>query len=536
MLVSSIEVRSIAAKGWFWTVTLAALWVSCGVFFSSCSTGRIPLQEEAITVTIPPGENTYAAPIGDAALEYIAEATLFLPRHDSMRLVSMSQEIPFNPAVPAAESVARALLRHEDNDLASAIGGQVRLSLYGANPVEVSNGVATVDLAASALQLDRRAFYLACQAIANTLTYLPDIHYVNILVMDKQIGLDIAGSLPVGTFTRSVADDIGAAYEQALSRRVTPGGDAANQRLTALVSLYFPLLHMDAIMSETRVIAFSSQETADMALRLLQELSTGSRQLEGAPAPPLFTDLLETIPTVIESPDGAGKLITISFHVALDDVLNAYGLTRASCMASICYTLTTFLPDIAGVMFDVGGEPVQNVVLREGGGNQIAIFFDRAVQRRGDYASFLMNQGILYFADEGGRKLIAIRRPMPYYQTSNPRALLLELAKGPLPADRREAKPLMTPGALVDSDLIGFSLQDDTLIVNFAPGFAAAGQGFDEQQDRLLAYGLVNTLSAISRIQRVCFYVAGEPHAGFSGDIYWVGNFFRNPGLVREEP
>ena len=515
---------------------LAALLALCVMLLSSCTTGGIPLQAETVTVTLPLSDNAYVAPIGDAALEYTDEATFFLPRHDSARLASLSQEIALNPSRPAAESVARTLLSHEGTGLVSAIGGPVRLSLYGVNPVEVSNGVATVNLAASALQLDRRDFYLACQALANTLAYLPDIHYVNVLVMDKQIGLDIAGTLPIGTFTRNVGGDIGTVYEQALSQRVAPGEVASTRRLTALLTLYFPLAHLDAVMPETRVISFESQAPSDLALRLLQELGAGPTQLEGSPALPLLGDLLEGPPAVTDSPDGAGRLITLSFDSALDDMLDTHGLTRASLMASICYTLTTFLPDITGVVCRVGGEPVQNVRVREGGPNHIAVFFDQSVQRRANYAAFLMNLGTLYFADEGGQKLVGVRRPMPYHQTSNPRALLLELAKGPLPADRTEAIPLMEPGALKDSDLIGFALKDSTLLVNFAPGFSSVGQGFDGQQDRLLAYGLVNTLSAISRIRRVRFFVTGEPHMGFSGEIFWAGDFYKSPGLVKEEP
>gem|GEM_PF-288652 len=515
---------------------MAVLLALCGMFLSACSTASIPLQEETATMTLPPGGTANVAPIGDAALEYTAEVTLFLPRHDGARLASFPQEIAMNPSRPAAESAVRSLLNHEGNALVSAAGGPVRLALYGANPVEVSCGVATVNLAASALQLERKDFYLTCQALANTLTYLPGIHYANILVMDKQIGLDIAGALPAGTFTRSVGDDVGASYEQALSRRAAPGGDASGRRLTALATLYYPLAHLDAVMPETRIISFESQATADMALRLLQELGTASPQLEGSSALPLLGDLLNAPPAVTDSPDEAGRLITLSFDGALDDMLDARHLTRASCMASLCYTLTTFLPDVSGIVILVDGEPVQNVRIREGRSNQIAVFFDQSVQRRGNYAAFLMGAGTLYFADESGRKLVEVMRPMPYHQTTNPRALLLELAKGPLPADRRQAKPLMEPGALKDSDIIGFSLKDDTLLVNFAPGFSSVGRGFDEQRDRLLAYGMVNTLSAVDRIRRVSFFVAGEQHAGFSGDIYWAGDFYKNPGLVREEP
>lgn len=46
----------------------------------------------------------------------------------------------------------------------------------------------------NALQLSRDALYLACQAIANTLTTMPEIEWVNFLVVDRPVGLDIANT------------------------------------------------------------------------------------------------------------------------------------------------------------------------------------------------------------------------------------------------------------------------------------------------------------------------------------------------------
>ena len=105
-----------------------------------------------------------------------------------MGLTTVESEVSFSPTRSDAESLARALLAHAGDGNASPVGGSVRLSLYGVNPVEVSRNVATVNLAANALQLSRDALYLACQAIANTLTTLPEIEWVNFLVVDRPVG------------------------------------------------------------------------------------------------------------------------------------------------------------------------------------------------------------------------------------------------------------------------------------------------------------------------------------------------------------
>ncbi len=513
---------------------LGVVWLlTASMLLSSCAKDGIPISENNIAMTLPPPVSQHVPPIGDANLEYQAEVTLFLPKHDGIHLTSFSEEVAFSVTRPQAESVVQALLSHEGSGVAATLGGEVRLSMFGVNPVEVSRDVATVNLAASALQLDRKSYYMACQAITNTLTRLPGIHYVNFLVMDRQVGLDIAGTLPAGAFTRSIGEDIGAVYEQLLSQRAGSSESAEVQSLSRMVTLYFPLAGMDGLLPEARSVSFESQDLSDMTLRLLQELGAGSQQIADSPALPLLSDILNRPPSITEASEGGGHLITLHFAPDLDDMLAAAGLARAGAMASLCYTLTTFLPNIAGIRVYIGNELVQNVRLADTA-EQPALLFGDALQQRQSFAPFLMDWCVLYLAHPNGQKLMPVQRAIPYYQTTTPRALLLELAKGPLPTDHaKNALPIMGKGALVDSDVLGFSLAGDTLLIHFAQSFDQVGKGMTPAGDRLLAYGLTNTLCALSRIRRVCFFVAGNPPEDFSGEIYWAGDFFKNMGVVQ---
>lgn len=497
---------------------------------SSCAGSGVPLKEET-QITLPPADSGDAvAPIGDAALEYEAPATLYLPRHDGARLIAVPQQVTFSAARLHAESLVRALLASEGSGVASAVGGSVRLSLYGANPVEVSGDVATVNLSASALQLDRKSFYLACQAIANTLTELDGLTYVNVQVMDKQIGLDLASTLPTGAFTRSVGADVSAAYEQTLAQRVSAGEDASQKRLTSVVTLYFPLSALDGVEPEARSISFTSQALPDMIVRILQELSEGPDRVTGSPALPLLSELLAQAPTVTELPDG-GKQAELAFTYSFDDMLQTCGVSRASCLAALCNTLCTFLPNLTSLTVTIGDEKVDHLRLAANQPEQ-ALLFEGGVQRRANYASFLLAPCTLYFTD--GTQLVACERPVAFYQRQNPRFLLLELARGPQPQDSVQGlSPVMPVGALRDADVLGVSLHDGTLLVNFAQTFAGIGGELTESGDRLLAYALVNTLFCGPGVRRVRFFVAGGMPKGFTGEIYWGGDFYRNLGLVR---
>ena len=224
-----------------------------------------------------------------------------------------------------AESIVRLLLEQPGSSIASPIGGDVKLSLYGANPVEVSGDVATVNLSASALQLDRKTLCLVSHAITNTLTEMESIQYVNTLVADKSLALDLAGTLPQGALTRTMGEDIGALYEQQLSRRVLSGEDAASKRLTATATLYFPLSAINGIMAEAHNVTFDSMDPVDMAVTLMQEISGGAAVVKDSPAMPLLTEYLLEPPIISQPADIGGNLITLDFSYMFDDMLQACG-------------------------------------------------------------------------------------------------------------------------------------------------------------------------------------------------------------------
>lgn len=503
------------------TALLASL-----VLLTACN--GVPVRE-GNTVSLPTAEVPYVAPIGDASLEYAGEATLYLPRFGGTRLVSFTDTVTFSAARLDAESIIRALLAHPGNGMAAPLGGEVKLSLFGANPVEVSGDVATVNLSASALQLDRSALYLCTQAFANTLTELGGIRHVNLLVMDKQIGLDLGSTLPAGAQTRSLSGDVGALYEQALAQRVQANENPAEKRLNQTVALCFPLAKVNGVMSEARNIGFASQEPQAMVVRLLQELAEGPSSVPDSPALPLLADMLAAPPEIGEPEGGAGKLVTLRFDAALYDMLATMGVPRASCFAALTYTLCTYLPNLTGITVYVGDERVDHVML----GATDGILFENGIQRRAHYAPYLMDDATLYMADAGGERLVAVRRPTPFYLRRSPRELLNMLWRGAANEDRPAgAQPLLPAGVLTDADILGLSLVDGTLVVNLSDNFRAAGAGLSVQQERSLAYGLVNTLLCGDRASRVCFFVGGKPFDGFSGDIDWHGLFYENRGLA----
>ena len=493
-----------------------------GTLTLSACTGNIPITPNQPDVTLPPGEVSYVAPIGDAALEYTTDATLYLPRHDGTQLTPVSAQVSFSPARTHAESILRALLSYAGDGVARSLGGNVQLALYGVNPVEVSRDTVTVNLAASALQLGRSDLYLCFQAITDTLTELEEIRYVNFLVVDKPVGLDIANTLPIGAMTRSTGTDIAAAYEQLLTRRVSGEEEGEGKALSANVALYFPLIGTDGMVSEVRNIAFGDQTPANMVTAILRELGVGPAA-EGVDSPtlPLLADLL-TEPPAFETSDAAGgKVITLHFAYNLDDMLEAYGLTRTQSMASLCYTLATFFPNVSGVRVAIDGAYVESLIFADSPTGVTA--FENGLMMRADFSGMICDYATLYLPQ--GDRLVPVTRPLPYYHCSNPRRLIMELAKGPLSVDSADELSAVMPFELLkDADILGMAIVQDTLLVNFAPVFAELeAQAIDERQ---LAYSLVNTLCSNPKVKSVCFFVGGSQFDTLAGDIYWRGLFY----------
>lgn len=485
----------------------------CFVLCLSLSGCAVKPAAEAPAVTIPPTEVSYVAPIGDAALEYSEEVTLCLPMHDGIRLSTVTSEVSFSPVRPYAENVVRALLGYTGNGEIRSIGGDVRLTLYGTSPVEVSRNVATVNLGASALQLSRQDLYVACQSIANTLTLLDEIDYVNVLVAGKPVGLDVANSLPMGSLTGSAAQDLGAAYGQLISR---PDSDMA---LSTTLTLYFPLATGDGLAAEARSVSFASQNLPDMVVTILKELAAGP-QSNGidSPALPLLGDLLTATPSV--SSENGGDILRLDFAHNLDDMLETYGLTRQQSMASLCYTLCTFLPNVNGIRVSVNGVAVDSLLRTEDGRSQGASFL------RADFEDQLCDYAPLYLAD--GDTLVKTLRPVPCYQASSPRMLLSQLSQGPQPSDSVQGLTAVMPqGCITDTALLGLAISQNTLLVNFAPAFSQTIE--NAADERLMAYAIVNTLCAGRHIKNVCFFLGGSQFDGFGGSIYWRGLFYPLP-------
>lgn len=490
------------------------------VLLSGCAAQN---PSAAPNVTLPPVVSKRVPPQNDVNQAYTQTALLYLPSLDGTRLLSVPETLTLSASHASAEALCRALLSHPGTDLAAPLGGEVALSLASTDAVEISGGVATVSLSASALRLSHEALFTVGQALANTLCQFGEISHVNVLIAGVQPGLDIAATLPAGCFQSNTQEDLSTLWARASAPKT-----AARRAISA--ALYYPAAAGKGILCEARTLSFSEISPSAIALTLLEALSAGAEYLPRLPQYPNLAALLSGDPVLEET--GGMRRLSLAFDEALNAQLLEAGITRSVMVASLAYTLTTFLPGLDGISISIGSERITALTpsaTYTGAGE--TIYFNDGLIRRRDFVSFLLDECTLYFATREGL-LQKVSRPIPFYEARNARALVNQLILGPQNVDSVSSLYPVLPQALRDADLLGVSLDGDTLVLNFSSQLTALCEGMDETQERLLIYSLVNTLTELRNVKKVSLYIMGRQPDTLAGALFLPGDFWPNLNIL----
>ena len=504
--------------------SLAAL-LCLTLLLGGCTSTQRQITDSGVSATLPPAAQPYTAPVGDAALDYTAQVELMLPSRDHSRLLAQQVQLTLNHGQHPAETVLRALFSFEANRRVDALGGDVRLQLAGVNPVEISCGVCTVTLAASALQLDHPSFYRACQGMAATLAPY-GVESLNVLVSGQAVAMDITAALPLGTVTAQTDADLEASWNQLDARKPALGEDASLVSLTANATLFFPTAGGTGILAETRDVSFVGQSPAQLAAGLVQALSAGPQVLTVASPMPDVEGLMLYAPQINTQSDTGERVATLRFAEGLEATLREADVDPAGFYASLTYTLTTFIPSLTAVEYWVGGRLLTSVLTSE---NRMISFPDGRMTRS-DFAAYLEDVAVLYLVH--GERLVEVHRPMPYYAARNPRALLLQLLDGPTVTEAALGYRSLLPDYLGDADILGFSVEGDTLLVNLSATFVTGTSGLTPDEERLMAYSMVNTLAKAASCRRARFYFSSSAWDTLCGGVWWNGDFMVNMSMV----
>lgn len=495
---------------------------ACALLLSGCASQA---AAPAASVTLPPTQLEAVAPENDSAQGYSQSVTLYLPSRDGTRLIAVPETAELMLSRHSAQTLCQMLFDHPGTESAAPVGGEVTLSLSGTEAVEVSGKVATVSLGASALRLSYEELFAVGQALANTLCQFGDIEYVNLLISGVQPGLNVAATLPAGCFQQNTRENLATLWARASAPQTA-------SRRSLVATLYYPAPGGKGVLCEAQTLAFSDLNPGPVMETLLDALSAGAETLEGVPQYPDLTALLTETPAIAES--NGGRRAVLRFASEMNDQLLAAGITRSVMVASLVYTITTFLPGIEGVEMHIGSEKITTLTpsgtyLNAGE----TISFPDGLMKRGDFSSFLLTPCTLYFSGSDG-KLQRVTRAIPFYERCSVRAIIGQLMQGPQPYDSPTGLSAALPAGLRDADLLGVSYENGVLLLNFSSQLITQSQDMTPAQEKQMVYSVVNTLAELPGVRRVCFFILGDQPQTFAGALYLPGDFMPNLDIVEE--
>ncbi len=491
---------------------------------TGCASNPLEESDEALP-TLPPPAPGWEAPDGDWISGEEGLWTLYLPARNGMNLVA--QHVPSTPGLlrtEQLEAIARELLSYPGNSEVDALGDGAELTLAGESPVEFSAGVATVNLGSSAVGLSYRAFYTLCLALASTLCEVESVRCVNVLVAGRSVSLDTTGSLPMGSLIAHPGENLPVLWEQMEAKRPPVGAGAESTPLTSYVTLYYPLENGQGITCENRTLTFPGQTPQQLAVTILENLSHGAVYLTGVPEMPDLMEQLAYEPLANDLTDG-GRMITLSFREGAEKEWEEMGVDTACLAAALCYSLTTFIPGVAGVAIRLGDAPLTVVTSEKF--EEVSVL--GGLFRRDRFESFLMGRTTVFLARNG--LLAPTEKSVDRELADSPREQLAALIDGPGARELADGMEPALPELVGEEDILGIALEGDTLLVNLSETFRAEIQSWGREGETLLCYSIVNTLCENTGARRVCFFFEGEQVEYIAGDIYWAGTFEMNTGL-----
>lgn len=490
---------------------LCLLLCLCALLSGCAGTAAAPVGQ----ATLPPVRLSYTAPDNDVDQERAQSVLLYLPSKDGTHLIALPRTAILNASRRSAEALCRMLLACAGDEQTEPLGGETQLYLSETEAVEVSGTVATVSLGASALRLSHERLFTVGQALANTLCQFGDVEYVNVLISGVQPGLDVASTLPAGCFQPNTREDLSTLWARASAK--------TRDRRAMTAALYYPAPGGRGILCEARSLSFPDTDAATVIRTLLEALSAGAETIPDAPRYPDLPSLLTQEPEVTEV--SGSRRAVLRFDESLNQLLIAGGITRSMMAASLVYTITTFVPTLNGVEMAIGDESISSVTptgtcLHSGE----TIHFPARLMRRSDFSPFLLSPCPLYFVGED-QTLRETVRFVPFYESNNPRKILDQLMLGPQSFDTVTGLAPALPEGLRDSDLIGVSLEKETLVLNFSGRLQALAMEMTPEMERNMVYTVVNSLCRLQGVNRVSFFIMGEQPETFAGAVFLPGDF-----------
>ena len=91
----------------------------------------------------------------------------------------------------------------------------------------------------------------------------------------------------------------------------------------------------------------------------------------------------------------------------------------------------------------------------------------------------------------------------------------------------------MLPEGLKDADLLGLTRQQDMILVNISGKLRDLSNDMSAQEELLMVYAMVNTLTQRGAVKRVLLYLDGQQEGTVVHTLDLSGAFLRNEGIIQ---
>ena len=489
---------------------LACLAALCLLLTGCSPTSLLPPREQA-GYSMPEPERSEAPALEDYTEEGPLTLSLYFLSPDRRSLVASQRTVePGEGRTPALAAVEALLSRQTPQGLLCAVPEGT--SLLG---VEQSCGVVTVDLAFERAPEDGQTFLALQAALANTLTGLPGIETVNVLVEGKKLSLR---AVPTGALSAQDGD-LAAQWAQLLADEEL----YSSTSITRTAAVYYPARGGEWLLCQAQPVSV----TSGSLIEALLEAMTRTPNL--ACARPAVSPAMPQIQEPQLYTDSEGRrLVRLVFDANLQSTLEGQGVEPWQFYAALTNTLTGFVPDLSGVVVYLG----EGLLTRtEAGARELN--FENGVMRREDFAALTGEAAPVCLPDGNGR-LRALARPCSPAEAVSARALLGMVLSGP--EGWEEGVAGVVPEGVSGQDLLAVRLMDGEAVINLSGNFYDRCEGLTTAQARCAVYALVNTVTGLHGVRSVRFQRDGDYVLYLCGSVYLGSALIRNPGLMAPEP
>ncbi len=453
-----------------------------------------------------------------------------------LRLLSVEQDL--NPAVSAVKAL---LLGPSNSSLTRVAPDGVSLDF-----IEFSNGVANIYLKGSAADMPPDAKYIMEMAIANTVSDILGAAAVSVFYNNLREGFQGYPCAPL----KKQTGDVYVAYNNAKANYLPPGetpqdtetpAPAASPHPTAgdeqpspnetasagpapadiATVLYFTAASGDYILPSVRTVKYlpsSPDDKAAYVSAIIDELKKGPNNTNMMNSPLASGVSLIGAPVVTDNGDGTCN-VALNFSAPPSDASYEGSKSMLLSYAAIVYSITGFVPFVREVHIFVNGVPAQLDAVNGG-------------TKRSDFFGYIGSSAPLYFQYADSGLLLEVSRSMEQGKIWSALERVRALMRGPQKGDPANINAVKI-GDMKEEDILSVKVYNDTAYVNLSEGFKEACADISAQNEMLLVYAIVNTVTAMDGINKVQFLVEGKQTRTLAGHLCLSDPFLKNYGIIK---